>query len=71
MTFVKRALLLLCGILLALSFAACKKEGPAEKMGKKVDEAVEQTKEKMEETGKAMEEATEESAEKMEEATEK
>ncbi len=30
---------------LALSLSACEKEGPAEKAGKKIDQAVEETKE--------------------------
>ncbi len=70
MALMKKILLLIGSFLLVFSFAACEKEGPAEKAGKKVDESVEKTKEKMEEAGEKMEETAEKAGNKMEEAGE-
>lgn len=39
MTVMRKALILLCGIMLVFSLAACHKEGPMEKAGKKIDKA--------------------------------
>lgn len=39
------------------SFTACDKEGPAEKAGKKIDEAVEKSGDKIEEAGDKVEDA--------------
>jgi len=68
MTLMKKILLLIGSLLLVFSFAACEKEGPAEKAGEKVDESAEKTKEKMEEAGEKMEEKAEKAGNKMEEA---
>jgi nucleoid-associated protein YgaU len=53
---------------LAFATASCEQEGPAEKTGKSVDEAVEKTGEKMEEAGEAAEERLEEAHEANQEA---
>ena len=70
MTLIKKAFLMIGSLLLVFSFAACEKEGPAEKAGEKVDKAVENTQEKMEEAGEKMEETAEKAGDKMEEAGE-
>jgi predicted lipoprotein len=71
--------LLLCSLvigLMAISLGACKKEGPAEKAGEQVDQAVEETREELEQAGEAMEEKfdkqgpAEEAGEKIDEALE-
>ena len=51
--------------------AACEQVGPAEKAGKKIDEAVEETGDKPEETGEKIEEKAEEAGERIEETGEK
>ena len=43
----------------ALGRSACEKEGPAEKAGEKLDEAVEEAGEKLEEAGDKIREKTE------------
>ncbi len=40
---------MLCGIVLMFSFTACKKQGPAERAGERIDETVEKTGEEMKE----------------------
>ena len=44
---------------LALSAAACESEGPAERAGKKLDEAVEEAADAVEDAGDKLEEKTE------------
>jgi len=56
--------------MLLFTLAACEKEGPAEKAGKKIDEAVEQAGEKVEETGEAIQEEVEDIGDKAKEAAE-
>lgn len=71
MLTVKRILSGVCCALLAINLVACEQQGPAERAGEKVDEAVEETKETMEEVGEDMQEAAEETGEKVEEMGEK
>jgi len=82
MNTVKKILALLCGLAFLAFFTACEDEGPMERTGKKVDEAVENTQEQMEEAGDkaqeqmeevgdAMQDAADKVGEKMEEAGEK
>ena len=49
-------------------FAACEKEGPAEKAGKKIDETMEKAGDKMQDAGEAVQDKAEEMKEKAEEA---
>jgi hypothetical protein len=64
-----KAIVVLCSGLILLSFSACKKEGPAERAGRNIDEAVEKAgkqidrsagkaAEKIEETGKKLKDST-------------
>jgi hypothetical protein len=58
---------------LTLLFTACEKKGPAEKTGEKIDQAVEETKERVEETTEEMmgeEGPAEKAGEKIDEAVE-
>ena len=43
-----------------IAFTACEQKGPAEKVGEKIDKAVQNTTEKVEETGQAIKEKVEE-----------
>ena len=61
MTF-RRISLTFSVVLLGLTLVACKKEGPAEKMGKEVDKAMEKTADSAKDTAK-------EAADKVKEAT--
>lgn len=56
----KKILVLLCGLAFLAFFSGCKEQGPAEKVGEKIDESVEKTQEKMKETGERIEEKGEE-----------
>ena len=66
-----KILLPLCCAASLMLFVACENEGPAEKAGEKVDEAIEETQEKMEDAGEQVKDAVEEGGEKLEEAGEK
>jgi t-SNARE complex subunit (syntaxin) len=73
-----RYLLPILALILSTALAACEKEGPAEKAGKKIDETVEQIGEKSSDMADKMDEAVdaaqaqiEEAAEDVEEATDK
>ena len=68
-TIQKALIFLFCGMAL-FTFTACESEGPAEKTGERIDEAVEETQEGIEEAGDALEEAAEETGEELEEAGE-
>jgi predicted small lipoprotein YifL len=47
----KRFIAVLCAALLTFSFTACKKEGPIERAGKKIDRSIKKAGEKIKETG--------------------
>lgn len=53
---------------LIFALAGCEKEGPAEKAGENIDEAVEEMQEKAEETGDKVMEKVEEATDKVEDA---
>ena len=61
---------LLAALALALgTLAGCEQEGPAERAGEEVDEAVEEAGDTVEEAGEAIEETAEEAEEEMEEGS--
>jgi hypothetical protein len=68
MTF-RRISLAFSAVLLGLTLVACKKEGPAEKMGKEVDKAMEKTGEAMEKAADSVKDTAKEAADKVKEAT--
>jgi hypothetical protein len=69
MSILKKALLALCSGLLILAFTACKKEGPAERAGKKMDDAVEKAGEKIKESADKAGEKIEKAGKKLKEST--
>lgn len=54
----KKVLSIMIVSLSLLTFVACESEGPAERAGEKVDEAIEDTGDALEEAGEEVEEAT-------------
>jgi hypothetical protein len=64
MSILRKVFLVFCSCMIIVSFTACKKEGPAERAGKKIDETVEKA-------GKTIEESAEKAGDKIEEAGEK
>ena len=54
-----KKLIFLGFVIVALGMSACEKEGPAEKTGEKIDEAVEEAGDKLEKAGDKIEEKTE------------
>ncbi len=64
MSISRKMLLVLCAGILAVSFSACKKEGPAERAGRNIDEAAEKT-------GKKIDESAAKAGDKLEEAGKK
>lgn len=66
----KKLLVLLIGLIFLGAFTGCQDEGPAERAGKEIDEAVEKTQEQMEEAGDKIEESVDKAGEKIEEAGE-
>ena len=65
----RRISLAFSAILLGLTLVACKKEGPAEKMGKEVDKAVEKTGQAMEKAAEDVKDTAKEAVDKAKEAT--
>jgi predicted small lipoprotein YifL len=49
MTLIRKVLLLVCGLMLVFSLAACEKKGPVQKAGEKVDNAIEKAGDKVKE----------------------
>lgn len=70
MKTLKKIVSLLCGLMLIGFVSACEQEGPAEKAGEKVDQAVEESQEAMEEAGEESQDAAEQAGESVEEAGE-
>jgi len=64
MSILKTIVLVLFSCMIIVSFTACKKEGPAERAGEKIDRAVEKT-------GDEIKESTEKAGDKIEEAGDK
>jgi len=64
MSIVKNSILVFFSCMIIVSFTACKKEGPAERAGKKIDETVEKA-------GDTIKESAEKAGDKIEEAGEK
>jgi predicted amino acid-binding ACT domain protein len=71
MSILKKIVLVLFSCMIIVSFAACKKEGPAERAGKKMDETVEKAGEEMKEAAEKTSDKIEEAGEKMEESIKK
>ena len=71
MSIFKKVMLVLFSSMIIVSFAACKKEGPAERAGKKIDETVEKAGEEMKEAAEKASDKMEEAGEKMEESIKK
>ena len=71
MSILKKIILVFFSCMIIVSFTACKKEGPAERAGKKVDEAVEKAGEKIKESAKKTGDKIEEAGDKVKESTKK
>jgi hypothetical protein len=71
MSILKKIVLVLFSCMIIVSFTACKKEGPAERAGKKIDETVEKAREEMKESAEKAGDKIEEAGEKMEESIKK
>ena len=64
MSILKNIILVFFSCIIVVSFTACKKEGPAERAGKKIDQTVEKA-------GENIKKSTEKAGDKIEEAGEK
>ena len=53
-----KKVLILMAMVALIGFTACEKEGPAEKMGKKIDNAVEKAGDQVQKAGDAIEKKT-------------
>ncbi|WP_319763520.1 YtxH domain-containing protein [Maridesulfovibrio sp.] len=71
MNWLKKIAYLLCLVALLGAFSACSDEGPAEKAGKKIDEAMDQAKDKMDDMGEDAKSAFDDLKEKANEAMDK
>lgn len=65
-----KAAFVIAGMALMLGICACEKEGPAEKAGKNIDEAVENAGDAMKKAGESAGEKLEEAGDKVKDATE-
>lgn len=70
-SILKKVMLVLFSSMIIVSFTACKKEGPAERAGKKMDETVEKAGEEMKEAAEKASDKIEEDGGKMEESIKK
>jgi hypothetical protein len=71
MSILKKIVLVFFSCMIMVSFTACKKEGPAERAGKKMDEAVEKAGDKIKESADKAGDKIKEAGEKVKEATKK
>jgi len=71
MSILKKIILGFFSIIIIVSFIACKKEGPAERAGKKIDEAVEKAGEKTKDAVEKAGDKIEEAGDKVKESTKK
>jgi hyperosmotically inducible periplasmic protein len=71
MSILKKIIMVFFSCMIIVSFTACKKEGPAERAGKKVDETVEKAGEKIKESAEKAGDKIEKAGEKVKEATKK
>jgi predicted small lipoprotein YifL len=71
MSILKNIILFFFICMIIVSLTACKKEGPAERAGKKIDETVEKTGEKIKESTEKAGDKIEEAGDKVKESTKK
>jgi hypothetical protein len=71
MSILKNIILVIFSCMIIVSFAACKKEGPAERAGKKIDETVEKAGEKTKDAVEKAGDKIEEVGDKVKESTKK
>ncbi len=64
MSISRKGFLVFCSVMIIASFTACKKEGPAERAGKSIDETAEKA-------GKQIDKTTEKAGDKIEDAGKK
>ena len=58
MSILRKIFWVFCSGIIIVSFTACKKEGPAERAGKKIDKTIEKAGDKIEEAGEKAKEST-------------
>jgi hypothetical protein len=58
MSILRKVFWIFCSGIIIASFTACKKEGPAERAGKKIDKTIEKAGDKIEEAGEKAREST-------------
>jgi hypothetical protein len=58
MSIFRKVFWIFCSGIIIVSFTACKKEGPAERAGKKIDKTIEKAGDKIEEAGEKAKEST-------------
>jgi len=71
MSLFKKFILVFFSCMIIVSFGACKKQGPAERAGEKIDEAVEKAGDKIKESAEKTGDKIEEAGEKVKESTKK
>jgi len=71
MSILKNIILVFFSCMIIVSFTACKKEGPAERAGKKIDETVEKAGDKIKKSAEKAGDKIEEAGDKMKESTKK
>jgi hypothetical protein len=71
MSILKNIILVFISSMIIVSFTACKKEGPAERAGKKIDETVEKAGDKIKESAEKAGDKMGEAGEKVKESTKK
>lgn len=69
MSISRKMVLVLCAGMLAVSFSACKKEGPAERAGRNIDQTLEKAGKKIDDSATKAGDKVEEAGKKLKEAT--
>ena len=71
MSILKSIIMVFFSCMIIVSFTACKKEGPAERTGKKIDETAEKAGEKIEKSADKAGDKIEDAGDKVKESTKK
>jgi hypothetical protein len=71
MSILKNISLVIVSCMLIVSFTSCKKEGPAERAGKKIDQTIEKSRDRIKESTEKAGDKIEEAGDKVKESTKK
>lgn len=71
MSMLRKMLLILCSVMIVFAIIGCKKQGPAENAGKKIDNAIEKADQKIDKAAEKTGDKLEDAGDKVKDATKK